>query len=155
LIAAIRIASPILDARLGGATPCWRRPLALASIPYGYVVPTAVDGPYRLGDQAAVIPSFSGDGMAIALHSARLATRCHLGGGHVADYQRRLARDLGHGMRLASLLSHALVRRPYQRIVEVAARMQPSLMARVASATRVPDAALRRAGLERSPRPDE
>jgi flavin-dependent dehydrogenase len=155
VIAAIRAASPLLDARLGGATPCWRRPLALASIPYGYVAPAAVDGPYRLGDQAAVIPSFSGDGMAIALHSARLAARCYLGGGHVADYQRRLARDLGQGMRLASLLSRALVRRPYQRILEAAARMQPRLMARVASATRVPDVALRRAGLEYSPRPDE
>jgi flavin-dependent dehydrogenase len=155
LIAAIRAASPLLDARLGGATPCWRRPLALASIPYGYVLPSAVEGLYPLGDQAAVIPSFSGDGMAIALHSAHLAARCHLGGGHAADYQRRLARDLGQRMRLASLLSHALVRRPYQRILAAAARMQPCLMARVASATRVPDVALRRAGLEYSPRPDE
>ena len=156
LIAVIRAASPVLDARLGGAIPCWQRPLALASIPYGYILPPdGDDGPFRLGDQAAVIPSFAGDGMAIALHSARLATCCYLGGGGVADYRRLLARDLGHGVGLATLLSHSLVRRPGQRILGMAARLRPRLMARVAGATRVPDAALRRAGLEPSPRPDE
>ena len=155
LIAAIRAESPLLDTRLSGATPCWQRPLALASIPYGYILPKADDGPFRLGDQAAVIPSFAGDGMALARHSARLATGCYLGGGHVADYRSRLARDLRHGVRLASLLSHLLVRRTGQDILSMAARMQPPLMARVAGATRVPDAALRRAGLEHSPRPDE
>ncbi|MGZ9112818.1 MAG: NAD(P)/FAD-dependent oxidoreductase [Rhodoplanes sp.] len=155
LIAAIRSASPLLDARLSGAISCWQRPLALASIPYGYILPATVDGPFRLGDQAAVIPSFAGDGMAIALHSARLATRCHLDGGSVADYRRRLARDLRHGVRLATLLSLSLVRRPGQRILATAAWLQPRLMARVAGATRVPDAALHRAGLERSLRPDE
>jgi hypothetical protein len=155
LIATIRAASPILDARLSGAIPCWQRPLALASIPYGYILPAAVDGPFRLGDQAAVIPSFAGDGIAIALHSARLATCCYLGGGSVADYRRRLARDLGQGVWLATLLSQSLVRRPGQRILGAAAWLQPRLMARVAGATRVPDVALRRAGLEYSPRPDE
>ncbi len=62
-------ASPHLDARLAGAEPCWARPLALAAIPYGR--PARADGPWRLGDQAAVIPSFSGDGMSIALHTPR------------------------------------------------------------------------------------
>ncbi len=150
LIAAIRAASPILDRRLEGAIPCWQRPLALASIPYGYILP-AGEGPFRLGDQAAVIPSFAGDGMAIALHSARLAACCHLGGGDVADYRRRLAQDIGAAVRLATLLSHSLVRRHGQRILTSVARMQPRLMARVAGATRVPETALRRAGLEYPP----
>lgn len=152
LLAAIRAASPILDRRLSGAVPCWPRPLALASIPYGYILPPG-GGPFRLGDQAAVIPSFAGDGMAIALHSARLAARCHLGGGGSAQYRRRLARDIGAAVRLATVLSHSLVRRPGQRILLSAARMQPRLMALIAGATRVPEAALRRAGLEYPPRP--
>src|SRR5262245_33103427 len=54
-----------LHQRLGGAIACWSRPLAIASIPYGYVATGG--GPWRIGDQAAVIPSFSGDGIAIAL----------------------------------------------------------------------------------------
>jgi menaquinone-9 beta-reductase len=160
LIAALRAASPILDRRLSGAIPCWTRPLAAAAIPYGYILSGKSTLPererlFRLGDQAAVIPSFAGDGMAIALHSARLATRCHLGGCGAAEYGRRLARDIGPGVRLATLLAHSLVRRPGQRILTSAARMQPRLMAMVARATRVPEAALRRAGLERPPRPDE
>jgi menaquinone-9 beta-reductase len=44
--------------------------LAIASIPYGYVQNRSI-GLWCIGDQAAVIPSFSGDGIAIALHSAR------------------------------------------------------------------------------------
>lgn len=147
LLAAIRAASPLLDRRLGGAAACMPRPLALASIPYGYVL-QAGESLFRLGDQAAVIPSFAGDGMAIALHSARLAARCHLQGDTAAEYRRRLVRDIGPGVRLASLLSHALVRRSGQRILTSAARIQPHLIALVARATRVPQAALRRAGLE-------
>jgi flavin-dependent dehydrogenase len=46
--------------------------LAIASIPYGYVQNRSI-GLWCIGDQAAVIPSFSGDGIAIALHSARWA----------------------------------------------------------------------------------
>lgn len=150
LIAAIRAASPLLDRRLTGATPCLPRPLALASIPYGYLLATS-EGMFRLGDQAAVIPSFAGDGMAIALHSACLAARCHLGGHGTAEYRRRLVRDIALGVRLADLLSRSLVRRNGQRILASAARMQPRLMALIARATRVPQAALRRAGLDPLP----
>ena len=148
LIAAIRNASPLLNRRLTDATPLMPRPLAQASIPYGYIL-RAGEGLFRLGDQAAVIPSFAGDGMAIAMHSARLATCCYLSGGDADDYQRQLVRDIGQGVRLATLLSQSLVRRHGQRILTSAARIQPQLMALVARATRVPQAALRRAGLNR------
>lgn len=70
LLASIRRECPHLDQRLGGAAARWEKPLALSAIPYGYVC-AAADGIGRLGDQAAVIPSFSGDGISIALHSAR------------------------------------------------------------------------------------
>jgi flavin-dependent dehydrogenase len=57
--------------RLGGACALWERPLAISSIPYGYMS-YRNSGAWCLGDQAAVIPSFTGDGMAIALHSGAL-----------------------------------------------------------------------------------
>jgi flavin-dependent dehydrogenase len=79
LLASIRAESPHLDARLAGGDPCWRRPLALSSIPYGHVQRRS-EGIWRLGDQGAVIPSFSGDGMSIALHSAELAAATYLDG---------------------------------------------------------------------------
>ena len=146
LLAAIRAGSPHLEARLSGATPCAARPLSLSGIPYGYVRRRA-DGAWRLGDQAAVIPSFSGDGMSIALHSGRLAAARYLGGQEAEDYQRALARDVAGQVVRATALSLGLVRRPVQLGLGAAARLMPDLIAAVASLTRVPDAALARAGL--------
>jgi flavin-dependent dehydrogenase len=50
-------ASPLLESRLTGATPRWSRPLAVSGIPFGHMK-GGDDGPWRIGDQAAVIPSF-------------------------------------------------------------------------------------------------
>jgi len=145
LLAAIEAASPHLAGRLGGATPCWSRPLALSAIPYGHVQRRA-DGIWRLGDQAAVIPSFSGDGMSIALHSAHLAAGVYLAGGDADTFQRRLARDVTSQVRLSTVLSAGLVRRPVQAALSAVARRLPGLMAAVASRTRVSDEALARTG---------
>jgi menaquinone-9 beta-reductase len=65
-----------LCARLYGALPLHPRPLAIYRVPYGFVyMPFAEDASpiFRLGDQVAVIPSFTRDGMSIALHSASMA----------------------------------------------------------------------------------
>jgi flavin-dependent dehydrogenase len=146
LLAAIRAESPHLDMRLSEAVPCAARPQTLAAIPYGYVRRGA-DGVWRLGDQAVVIPSFSGDGMSIALHSGRLAAVTYLGGGDSDVFQRRLARDVGRHVFLATVLSLALVRRPAQLVLGAVARQLPGLMTTIAGHTRVPDAALARAQL--------
>jgi flavin-dependent dehydrogenase len=146
LLEALRAASPHLDARHAGALACWSRPLAIASIPYGYVA-TAGRGPWLLGDQAAVIPSFSGDGIAIALHSARLAADIHLAGGSAGESQRRLAQDVGGQVRRATLMSRMLVHAPAsaQRIAAMAARFVPSIVTGIARGTRIPDDRMRSA----------
>jgi flavin-dependent dehydrogenase len=143
LLEAIRSESPLLDARLGGAVPCSMRPLALSAIPYGYVLDHA-DGLWRLGDQAAVIPSFTGDGMSIALYSADLAASTYLRGGTATEYQERLAHDVGHQVRMSMILSRGLLLRPGQLALSRAARMWPRLMVGIASHTRIPDRALAR-----------
>jgi flavin-dependent dehydrogenase len=132
-----------LDARLAGATPCHMRPLALSAIPYGHIQARA-GGLWRLGDQAAVIPSFSGTGMSIALHSAELAASTYLSGGGPNEYQERLAHDIRWQVRLATILSRTIVQRSGQLALFLAARMWPSLLATAASHTRVPDHALAR-----------
>jgi flavin-dependent dehydrogenase len=139
----MRAESPHLDRRLEGAEPCWKRPLALSAIPYGSVRRRA-DGLWRLGDQAAVIPSFSGDGMSIALHSAELAAATYLAGDDAEAYQRWLARDVTGQVLLATLLSHGLVRRMGQAALGRVARLAPGLMSTVAFYTRVSDAAVLR-----------
>jgi flavin-dependent dehydrogenase len=147
LLDAIGADCPLVAQRLGDAEPCWDRPLAISSIPYGYVRKKS-DGLWRLGDQAAVIPSFAGDGMSIALHSARLAAACFLNGSSAATYQRRMARDVGMPVRCATLLSLTAVNPLGKAAIGWGARHLSPLMSMVAAATRVPSTALRRAGLD-------
>jgi flavin-dependent dehydrogenase len=79
LLAAVLRDAPGLAARLAGARRPWPRPLAAAGLPYGFVH-AGPGGPVRVGDQLAVIPSFCGDGMAIALDSGRRAATRLIGG---------------------------------------------------------------------------
>jgi menaquinone-9 beta-reductase len=142
LLASLRAASPHLHGRLAGALACASRPLAIASIPYGHVA-TVGRGPWLLGDQAAVIPSFSGDGIAIALHSARLAADIHLAGGTADEFQQRLAADVGGQVHRATWTSRLLVRRPGQMAAGAAVRLLPDIVAGLARATRIPGDCIR------------
>jgi menaquinone-9 beta-reductase len=146
LISALRSGFLPLQQRLAGSDPCWNRPLAISSIPYGYVKRLA-DGPWRLGDQAAVIPSFSGDGISIALHSARLAAEYYLAGKSTSQFQSRLARDLSEQVRRATLISRMLVHPSGQAAAIALARIFPDLLRVVARWTRIPS---RRVGVGRS-----
>ncbi|MGH6608804.1 MAG: NAD(P)/FAD-dependent oxidoreductase, partial [Burkholderiaceae bacterium] len=86
-----------LRQRLQHATSLLDRPLSIYRVPYGFVHSPLPDDPqnvYRLGDQAAVISSFSGDGMAIALHSAALAVKLHMTGRSARDYHERIRADV-------------------------------------------------------------
>jgi flavin-dependent dehydrogenase len=137
-------AVPALGRRLAGAAAAEARPLAIAAIPYGFVARATdgLPGLWRLGDQAAVIPSFSGDGLSIALHSARLAADHLRLGRSSAQFQARLAAEVGSQVARATLLSRALVHPAAQGGLLLAARLLPWTMRLSARATRVPTAAL-------------
>ena len=140
LLAAIGAATPALAVRLAGATPEWTRPLTIAGLPYGLVIRQPErDGIWRLGDQAAVIPSFSGDGMSIALHSARLAAGAYLAGQGAEHYQAQLAEDVGAQVWRATLLSRIFVHRGPQRGLLAAARLLPAALRLGTMLTRVPE----------------
>jgi flavin-dependent dehydrogenase len=140
LLAAIGSETPLLAARLEGAQPEWEKPLTIAGVPYGLVVrPPAPDGFWRLGDQAAVIPSFSGDGMSIALHSARLAASAYLEGRGPAEFQARLAADVGAQVWRATWLSRIFVQKRPQRRLVAAARLLPAALTLGVALTRVPE----------------
>jgi len=156
LVGKLRSDSPPLDRRLCGSDACWERPLAVASIPYGHLhngharndnvhndhVHNRGNGPWRLGDQAAVIPSFAGDGISIALHSARLAADHYLAGKASAEFQSQLARDVRGQVRWATYLSQLLVRAPGQFVATALARTAPALIGQIARRTRIPSHAL-------------
>jgi flavin-dependent dehydrogenase len=144
LLASLCAASPHLRGRLAGALACADRPLAIASIPYGHVAKVG-RGPWLLGDQAAVIPSFAGDGIAIALHSARLAADIHLAGGTADEFQRQLAREVAGQVRRATWLSRLLVHPAGRSVAVAAARVWPDIVAGVARSTRIPGDCIRSA----------
>ena len=144
----LKEASPPLAERLDGAEPLWERPLAVARIPYGYVqspADTSEPGIWRLGDQAAVTPSFTGDGLAIALHTARSAARIFLAGGGEAEHRAALNRDVRGQVIRSTLLARALLSGPVQPAILGAARIWPGLLRAGASLTRLSPAAVRRA----------
>ena len=142
------LAEPHLRARLCGARELSARPLTISDVPFGFVHRGAGDSPglFRLGDQAAVIASFSGDGMSIALHSASLAARAVLEGADAAAYHARLRGDVARPIRLASWLQRRMETWPGRKSAVLGLSLLPRSLAHLAAWTRVPERALRRAG---------
>lgn len=79
---------------------------AVANIPYGWRATAGAPGLFRLGDQAAVIPSLAGEGMGIALASGRSAAQAFLREGSQASeqWQRRFAARAARPLSVAGLV---------------------------------------------------
>lgn len=137
-----------LAERLQDALPLLAKPLAISSIPYGLLMKRAQPGLWRLGDQAVVIPSFSGDGMSIALHSAHLATGMYLGGDSSVDFARSLSGHLRGSVQLATVLSRMMIAAP---ALAQATRLWPPVLGYLATHTRIPTAARRHVALPAHP----
>jgi menaquinone-9 beta-reductase len=139
ILARIMRFSEPLAARLDGATPLLARPLAISSIPFGLLRPNTDIGPWFLGDQAAVIPSFSGDGISIALHSAKVASVLY-GNGRTPDLlAQMLNRQLRRPIAFAGVFSKLMTASPD---IVALARFWPQSLRIVASQTRIPQVAL-------------
>jgi flavin-dependent dehydrogenase len=100
---------PRLGDRLAGAVGHeWA---AVAGVPYGWRARRTSDGLYRLGDQAAVIASLAGDGIAIALESGLAAAEALVSGAGAASYQRALSRRTAGPLAFGEALRWAAERR--------------------------------------------
>ena len=137
LLAFLREGNRHLDDRLQGAAPLRNRPLAVFPIPYGFLSSSA-DGLWRLGDQAAVIPSFTGDGMSIALHSGALAAQMALDGKVAGEYQKELKGHLRRSMALSTRLSQAMVSSAGRAAAPLALSLLPAALGWIARTTRIP-----------------
>jgi flavin-dependent dehydrogenase len=146
LLADLGRESEHLARRMEGADMIQDRPLSIFRVPYGYVHAgaEALPGVFRLGDQAAVIPSFCGDGMSIALHSAHVAARTLLRGGDAAVYHATMRQDVGRPVRLAAGLYRLGKSRAARGAILAACGIWPGLMRVVAGQTRVPERAIKR-----------
>jgi len=141
LLKTVREECVAIDRILHSAEPCWLKPLAISPIPYGYIA-KASEGIWRVGDQAAVIPSFTGDGMSIALHSAELASEMFLSGRTPDEYLARLHDHLRTGMRIATFLSRAMVTSAGRLLAPAVLSLAPETLSWIAGRTRIPDRAL-------------
>jgi len=128
---------PHLAMRLAGAEPLLAKPIAITHIPYGYMRSTTESGLYCIGDQAAVIPSFTGDGISIALHTARCAVAACLAAEPAQLFQANLRSALRLQMSLAELAADGLNNSFARAVLPFCLRVWPGVMRFTAKLTRV------------------
>ena len=139
LVARVAAGSALGERLLAAMEPVWARPLAVGGVPYGFRHRDgfgASDSFYRVGDQAAVIASFTGSGIALALFSGLAAAEA-IGAGtgarcFHAEWRRRTARP----MRWAGAAAWLLRAAPYLAAAG-AASGPPALLALGARGTRI------------------
>jgi flavin-dependent dehydrogenase len=133
--------TPSLARALHGATALLEQPLTIYRVPSGFTHRPRASDPehvYRVGDQAGVIHSFTGDGMAIALHSVAVATSAFLRGEAPCVCHRRLSRGISGQIRRASFLYSLANGSATQRLFFPAVRAIPGSLGVAAGLTRVP-----------------
>lgn len=134
LVAGLVREAPALGARIGAVPERWE---AVAGIHYGWRARATAPGLYRVGDQAAVIASLAGDGIAIALSSGIAAAEALLRGEGAADFQRGFARRTRRPVAVAEALRRA-AERPGSRAALLALLAHaPGLASLAARLTRI------------------
>jgi flavin-dependent dehydrogenase len=128
---------PHLAMRLAGAEPLLAKPIAITHIPYGFVRRTTEEGLYCIGDQAAVIPSFTGDGISIALHTAHCAAAAYLAGQPALVFQADMRSALMSQMRLAEFAADGLNNPLARAVLPFCLKVWPGVMRVTARLTRV------------------
>ncbi|MWV28322.1 NAD(P)/FAD-dependent oxidoreductase [Aurantiacibacter rhizosphaerae] len=136
LFATLARDNPALAARLGDD---WREacPDTIGAVPYGWICDTTSPGLYRLGDQAAVIPSLAGEGISIALASGVCAAEHYCQGHSAHDYQRNFAKKARKPVRLARLAWHLAETQMGARAAIALAGIAPSAIAVFADLARI------------------
>lgn len=134
---------PMLKDVLSQTEPLWSQPKTISNLPYGHCDDAAQSGLFPVGDQFAVLPSFTGTGIAFAMLSGHLAATyaarampCTDGSceqRYTDEARAKAALVLRHAMRL-----HDLLQRPFfTAFAMVALRLIPPLLPFVARRTRL------------------
>ncbi len=109
----------------------------VGSVPYGWIARRTAAGLYRIGDQAAVIPSLAGEGMAIAMTSGQAAARAWLAGRSAQVFQREFAQRAARPVRIAQLVWHAAESGVGARALTGLASIAPPLARAAMALTRI------------------
>jgi flavin-dependent dehydrogenase len=137
LIAGLAGELPRLGERLAAsAAGTWE---AIAGVPYGWRARGTRPGVFRLGDQAAVISSLAGDGIAIALASGSDAAAGYLdkGAAGAESFQSRFSARAARPLAVASALRRAAENRAGRGLLMPLLGFAPSLAAVAARLTRI------------------
>jgi len=134
LIAALVAEAPLLGERIGASSlDHWE---AVSGVPYGWRARSTAPGCYRIGDQAAVIASLAGDGIAIALASGVAAAHACFSGESAEHYQAGFARRAARPLAIAEAL-RKLAARPRRRRLMMGLAGIPGLAKLAARLTRI------------------
>jgi menaquinone-9 beta-reductase len=129
---------PLLQQVLNESQPVWPRPKTVANLPYGYCAVDAESGLFPVGDQFAVLPSFTGTGISFAMASGALAAK-HVAQGNSSSAYVASARQMArHVLRRALPLHNGLQRPAIAGAAMNALSWFPSILPLVAKATRLP-----------------
>ena len=133
-----------LARRLEGAAPLWEKPYAVVC-PAGSFLhpgsPGAETPLYPVGDRLAHIPPFTGDGLAIALHSGVSAAEHICRGGTSAAYLADMRRQTASVICVAGAISRLAANRVGSMMLIGITRHAPGLLQTIARRTRLPLAA--------------
>jgi flavin-dependent dehydrogenase len=144
LLARVAEGSALGARLLRGARPRWDRPLAVGAVPYGFRHGGGggAGGPaglFRVGDQVGVVPSFTGDGVAMALLSGLAAAEAIAAGGDAPRFHAEWRRRSAGPMRWAGLGAWAMRRVPRGFVAGTA--LVPGVARALARRTRMEGAA--------------
>lgn len=130
--------SSLLRTILGDARPLFDKPVAVAGIPYGFLRAEVVaPNVFPLGDQLAVIPSYTGDGQAIALFTGVAAAQFLLAGQDARAFQEEMMRRLKPQFRWANTVNLMFEYRLGQRLALATIAKLPGIVTRIAQSTRL------------------
>jgi len=140
LIAYLRATADRKLQRLTNARELWPKPLAVSGVPYGFThhdTPTDPPNLYRIGDQLAVIPSFTGDGMAIALVTGSSAAKAIAENASPQTFHAAMRKRLQTPMTVAGILSRAIASPIGRAAVIWPASIFPPIFSVAANLTRI------------------
>lgn len=126
--------APLLAERLGGRLP--ERWESIAGVPYGWRAGGTAPGLFRLGDQAAVIASLAGDGIAVALASGAAAAHACLHGDGAPAYQSAFTARAKRPLAIAETLRR-MAEAPLRRKLMLGLASVPGLAKLAARLTRI------------------
>jgi flavin-dependent dehydrogenase len=143
LLQALAGDAPLLAQVLAEAEPEWDRPKTIANLPYGHCDAGAEPNLFAVGDQFAVLPSFTGTGMSFAMATGNLAARHILAATPAAASPLQYAeeaRAMARKVLRRALPLHRLLQRPaFARVAMTALCWVPQLAPMIARRTRVPE----------------